>query len=157
MTRLWLLSPFILLLPGCDSSSPDPAPATEVTVQAVEIEQVAFQAPDGSPWDARSGPDFFYTLTGPAGEELIRSGAVEDVAPADLPIVPSGSATIDVEGGPYTLTVFEEDIVGREEDASTREVGRVSFAPSDHAEERPPEVAIRDGTEHLALRTMWTE
>lgn len=145
----------IPLLPGCDSSSPDPPPATEVTVQAVEIEEVAFQAPDGSPWDARSGPDFFYTLTGPAGEEVIRSGAVEDVAPSDLPILPSGSATIDVESGPYTLTVFEEDIVGREEDASTQEVGRVSFAPSDHAEGRPPEVTIREGTERLTLRTVW--
>lgn len=158
MTRLWPLLPLVLfLIPGCDSSSPAPAPASEVTVQAVEIEQVAFQAPDGSPWDARSGPDYFFRLTGPGGKQLIRSGAVEDLTRSDLPVVPNGSETIDADGGPYTFTIYEEDLLGREEFARTREVGRVPFQPSKYAKDRPGEVTLSQGTERLTLRTVWTE
>lgn len=83
---------------------------TRATITEVQIREMPFTNDDGVSWDLTSGPDIYYDARNPDGEQLERSSTIDNVAPEDLPITPTGEFTMEeLSGGAYTIFLLDED------------------------------------------------
>ena len=88
MKSLLLCSFFVLSIIGCKKGdSTDQSPNyTNVKILKTTVTGIPFTNANGGGWDVSNGPDVYFTINDPLGNELIKSPTTNDVIQSKLPL-----------------------------------------------------------------------
>lgn len=126
---------------------------TQATITSVVLLDMPFAQPNGSAWDATSGPDVYVGLFDGNDDQVYSGSTKNNIGPDDLPISWGMSYTAYNLDEPFGLGFADEDTF-----TANEYIGGVSFTISDYQDDYPPSFVLRtsEGLE-VEVRVEWAE
>ena len=89
MKTILLCSFLVLSIIGCqkgESISNQTPKYTNLKILSMKITGIPFTTANGGGWDISNGPDVYFTIKDPLGNELLKGSTISDVIQSKLPL-----------------------------------------------------------------------